>query len=190
MQCCTWRAPTLRSLCGGLPVEGDAFDLWFLGVRGVLDGLHLPHLEGLGGIDLVPRAEQIAMGKRFLDAARAGRAYQQALLDAVTAMPRFIKDDPDELADYLAGIGRGLVAFDGRCTAGRRRWHGTWRGGSAAPLSMPTTSSRCVTTTTLCRRRKRRSSMCCASTRCAAPSTTAARWCCCPACAPGRCWSA
>ena len=59
-----------RSLCGGLPVEGDAFDLWFLGVRGVLDGLHLPHLEGLGGIDLVPRAEQIAMGKRFLDAAR------------------------------------------------------------------------------------------------------------------------
>jgi hypothetical protein len=37
----------------------------------------------------------------------------------MTAMPRFIKDDPDELADYIAGIGRGLVAFDGRCTAGK-----------------------------------------------------------------------
>jgi hypothetical protein len=61
----------LRNLGRRLPVEGDAFDLWFMAVRGLLDQLDLPHLEGLGGIDMVPRAEQIVMGKRFLDAARA-----------------------------------------------------------------------------------------------------------------------
>jgi hypothetical protein len=37
----------------------------------------------------------------------------------MTSMPRFIKDDPDELAEYVVGIGRGLVAFDGRPTAGK-----------------------------------------------------------------------
>jgi hypothetical protein len=37
----------------------------------------------------------------------------------VIDMPRFIKDDPDELAEYIAGIGLGLVAFDGRPTAGK-----------------------------------------------------------------------
>jgi hypothetical protein len=37
----------------------------------------------------------------------------------VIVMPRFIKDDPDELLSYLAGIGRGLVAFDGRSGAGK-----------------------------------------------------------------------
>jgi hypothetical protein len=34
-------------------------------------------------------------------------------------MPRFIKNDPVELAEYIAGIGRGLIAFDGRPTAGK-----------------------------------------------------------------------
>jgi len=34
-------------------------------------------------------------------------------------MPRFIKNDPAELADYITGIGRGLIAFDGRPTAGK-----------------------------------------------------------------------
>lgn len=34
-------------------------------------------------------------------------------------MPRFIKNNPAELAKYIAGIGRGLVAFDGRPTAGK-----------------------------------------------------------------------
>jgi adenylate kinase family enzyme len=34
-------------------------------------------------------------------------------------MPHFIKDDPDELAAYIADVGRGLVAFDGRPTAGK-----------------------------------------------------------------------
>jgi adenylate kinase family enzyme len=37
----------------------------------------------------------------------------------VTAMPRFIKDNPEELAAYIVGIGRGLIAFDGRPTAGK-----------------------------------------------------------------------
>jgi hypothetical protein len=54
-----------------LPIEGDAFDHWFLGVHGFLEGLDFPHVEGLRGITSVPRAEQLAMGKRFLDAARA-----------------------------------------------------------------------------------------------------------------------
>jgi hypothetical protein len=34
-------------------------------------------------------------------------------------MSRFIKNDPDELAEYLASIGRGLVVFDGWSTAGK-----------------------------------------------------------------------
>lgn len=34
-------------------------------------------------------------------------------------MPRFIKDHTDELSSYLAGIGRGLVAFDGRSGVGK-----------------------------------------------------------------------
>jgi hypothetical protein len=34
-------------------------------------------------------------------------------------VPDFIKDDPDKLADYIAGVGRGLIAFDGRPTAGK-----------------------------------------------------------------------
>lgn len=34
-------------------------------------------------------------------------------------MPRFIKNDPAELAEYIKGIGRGLIAFDGRPTAGK-----------------------------------------------------------------------
>jgi hypothetical protein len=34
-------------------------------------------------------------------------------------MPRFIKNDPAELAEYIVGIGRGLIAFDGRPTAGK-----------------------------------------------------------------------
>ncbi len=37
----------------------------------------------------------------------------------MSRLPRFVKDDPDELADYIAGIGSGLIAFDGRCTAGK-----------------------------------------------------------------------
>jgi hypothetical protein len=65
-----------RNLGRPLPVEGDAFDLWFMAVRGVLDNLPLPHLEGLAGIDKVPRAEQIAMGKWFLDAARASVGHR------------------------------------------------------------------------------------------------------------------
>jgi hypothetical protein len=34
-------------------------------------------------------------------------------------IPRFIKDDPDELAAFIEGIGRGLIAFDGRPAAGK-----------------------------------------------------------------------
>lgn len=34
-------------------------------------------------------------------------------------MPRFIKNDPQELAEYLSAIGRGLVAFDGWPAAGK-----------------------------------------------------------------------
>lgn len=34
-------------------------------------------------------------------------------------MPRFIKNDPAELAEYIKEIGRGLIAFDGRPTAGK-----------------------------------------------------------------------
>jgi len=60
-----------------LPIEGGAFDLWFLGVQGFLEGLDLPHLEGLRGITSVPRAEQLAMGKRFLDAARLDAPVNQ-----------------------------------------------------------------------------------------------------------------
>ena len=37
----------------------------------------------------------------------------------MSRLPRFVKDDPDELADYIAGIGSGLITFDGRCTAGK-----------------------------------------------------------------------
>ena len=34
-------------------------------------------------------------------------------------MPQFIKNDPEKLADYIAAIGRGLIAFDGRPSAGK-----------------------------------------------------------------------
>src|SRR5260370_18295643 len=34
-------------------------------------------------------------------------------------IPRFIKDDPDELAVFIEDIGRGLIAFDGRPAAGK-----------------------------------------------------------------------
>lgn len=34
-------------------------------------------------------------------------------------MPRFIKNDPTELGDYVTGVGRGLVIFDGRPMAGK-----------------------------------------------------------------------
>jgi hypothetical protein len=54
-----------------LPIEGDAFDHWFLGVQGFLEGLDFRHVEGIRGITSVPRDEQLAMGKRFLNAARA-----------------------------------------------------------------------------------------------------------------------
>jgi len=34
-------------------------------------------------------------------------------------IPRFIRDDPDELAAFIEDIGRGLIAFDGRPAAGK-----------------------------------------------------------------------
>jgi adenylate kinase family enzyme len=34
-------------------------------------------------------------------------------------LPRFIKDDPDELAVFIKDIGQGLIAFDGRPAAGK-----------------------------------------------------------------------
>jgi adenylate kinase family enzyme len=37
----------------------------------------------------------------------------------VIVMPQFIKNDPEKLADYIAAIGRGLIAFDGRPSAGK-----------------------------------------------------------------------
>jgi hypothetical protein len=60
-----------RNVCGGLPVEGDTFDLWFLAIRDLLGPLGLSELEDLRGITMVPRAEQINIGKRFLATARA-----------------------------------------------------------------------------------------------------------------------
>lgn len=35
------------------------------------------------------------------------------------ASPQFIVNDPAQLADYVASMGRGLVAFDGRPAAGK-----------------------------------------------------------------------
>jgi hypothetical protein len=34
-------------------------------------------------------------------------------------LPQFIKSDPEKLADYIAAIGRRLIAFDGRPSAGK-----------------------------------------------------------------------
>lgn len=58
-------------LCGGKPPEADAFELWFFATRDLLESLGMGQIEGLGGIHTLLRGEQIAIGKRFLDAACA-----------------------------------------------------------------------------------------------------------------------
>jgi hypothetical protein len=58
-------------LCGGMPVERDAFELWFLAMRDMFGPLGLADIEELRGIMTVPRAAQIAMGKKLLASARA-----------------------------------------------------------------------------------------------------------------------
>lgn len=56
-------------LCGGKPVEADAFELWFLAVRDLLEPLGIGDIEELRGITKLPRAVQIEMGRRLLTSA-------------------------------------------------------------------------------------------------------------------------
>jgi hypothetical protein len=58
-------------LCGGKPIEADAFELWFYAMRDLLGPLGISEIEELRGIATVPRASQIAMGKKLLASARA-----------------------------------------------------------------------------------------------------------------------
>jgi hypothetical protein len=37
----------------------------------------------------------------------------------MTVVPQFIENGPDQLADYVASIGRGLIIFDGRLGSGK-----------------------------------------------------------------------
>jgi hypothetical protein len=56
----------LGRLRGAKPVEAGVFELWFFAMRDLLDQFGLGGLKELQGITSLPRAEQIAMGRRFL----------------------------------------------------------------------------------------------------------------------------
>lgn len=57
-------------LCGGKPVEADAFELWFLAMRDLLGQPGIDDIEELRGITTASRGTQIGMGKKLLDSAR------------------------------------------------------------------------------------------------------------------------
>ncbi len=58
-------------LCGGKPVEADAFELWFLAIRDLLGSLGIGEIAELRDITKMPRATQIEMGKKLLMSAKA-----------------------------------------------------------------------------------------------------------------------
>lgn len=57
-------------LCGGKPVEADAFELWFYATKDLLEAVIGGNIEELRGLASKPRREQLAIGKRFVEAAR------------------------------------------------------------------------------------------------------------------------
>jgi hypothetical protein len=58
-------------LCGGKPVEADAFELWFYAMRDLCGPMRIPDIVELRGIMKAPRSSQIAMGRKLLARARA-----------------------------------------------------------------------------------------------------------------------
>lgn len=58
-------------LCGGKPVEADAFELWFLALHDLLGPLGIGDIDELRDITRVPRTTQIEMGRRLLASAKA-----------------------------------------------------------------------------------------------------------------------
>jgi hypothetical protein len=58
-------------LCGGKPVEADAFELWFLALRDLLGPIGIGDIAELRDITKATRTEQIEMGKKLLASARA-----------------------------------------------------------------------------------------------------------------------
>ncbi len=58
-------------LCGGKPVEADAFELWFFAVRDLLGPLGISDIQELRDITNVSRETQIEMGRKLLVSARA-----------------------------------------------------------------------------------------------------------------------
>jgi hypothetical protein len=61
----------LGRLCGGKPIEADAFELWSYAMRDLLGPMRIGEIEALRGITKVPRAAQIEMGQKFLATERA-----------------------------------------------------------------------------------------------------------------------